>query len=163
MKLSIKLLSIFLIVALLFLSGCAKETIVPDDTVPVDDLGKIDTGTLKIQAVDLSNIQDEKLDFVKYYSLNELNIELKTAQYSLPVKTSEISNYADFSGKLSLDSQDLELLKKNGFVVVKNPFNQREEDITEPYNILKDKEIPVFITSDSLLHLYHIQFDETLR
>ncbi len=163
MKLSIKLLSIFLIVALLFLSGCAKETIVPDDTVPVDDLGKIDTGTLKIQAVDLSNIQDEKLDFVKYYSLNELNIELKTAQYSLPVKTSEISNYADFSGKLSLDSQDLELLKKNGFVVVKNPFNQREEDITEPYNTLKDKEIPVFITSDSLLHLYHIQFDETLR
>ncbi len=31
------------------------------------------------------------------------------------------------------------------------------------YATLKQDEIPVFITTDSLLHLYHIQFDETLR
>ena len=31
------------------------------------------------------------------------------------------------------------------------------------YSTLKEEEIPVFITTDSLLHLYHIQFDETLR
>ncbi|MCK5177689.1 MAG: DUF3160 domain-containing protein, partial [Candidatus Aenigmarchaeota archaeon] len=167
MKISIKILSIFLIVALLFSSGCAKETIVPEDTVPVDDIGKTDTGTLKIQAVDLSDIQDEKLEFVKYYSLNELNIELKTAQYNLPLKTSQISNYKDFSRKVFLDNKTLNLLNKNGFAVTDNLFNlkinSKEEDITNPYKTLKDKEIPVFITSDSLLHLYHIQFDETLR
>lgn len=31
------------------------------------------------------------------------------------------------------------------------------------YSSLQEEEIPVFITTDTLLHLYHIQFDETLR
>lgn len=53
--------------------------------------------------------------------------------------------------------------KKNGFVVVKNPFNPQEELITEVYSTLEKNEIPIVITSDSLLHLYYIQFDETLR
>ena len=39
----------------------------------------------------------------------------------------------------------------------------QKRTITKPYETLKAKGIPVFITSDSLLHLYHIQFDETLR
>ena len=42
------------------------------------------------------------------------------------------------------------------------PYGQ-EEDITGPYDVLKERQVPIFITSDSLLHLYHIQFDETLR
>ena len=118
---------------------------------------------LKTELVDLSNISTGKLALAKYYSLDPLDIELKTAQYSLPLKTSQISNYKDFSKKISLDDNALGLLNKNGFVVVDNTFNSSEEDITNPYKILKDKDVPIFITSDSLLHLYHIQFDETLR
>lgn len=120
-------------------------------------------GTLKTKPINLSNISTEKLAFAKYYSLDSLDIELKTAQYNLPLRTSQISNYKDFSKKISLDNNALSSLNKNGFAVIDNPFNPNEEDITNPYKTLKDKEIPVFITSDSLLHLYHIQFDETLR
>jgi len=120
-------------------------------------------GILKTEIVDLSNISTQKLAFAKYYSLDPLDIELKTAQYNLPLKTSQISNYKDFSEKISLDDKVLSSLNKNGFAIIDNPFNPNEEDITNPYKTLKDKEIPVFITSDSLLHLYHIQFDETLR
>jgi len=120
-------------------------------------------GILKTEPINLSNISAEKLAFAKYYSLDPLDIELKAAQYNLPLETSQISNYKDFSEKISLDDKVLSLLNKNGFAVVDNPFNPKEEDITNPYKTLKDKEIPVFITSDSLLHLYHIQFDETLR
>ena len=120
-------------------------------------------GVLKTEPINLSNISAEKLAFAKYYSLDLLDIELKTAQYNLPLKTSSIKNYKDFSKKISLSDNTLDSLNKNGFAVIDNPFNSKEEDITNPYNILKDKEIPVFITSDSLLHLYHIQFDETLR
>jgi len=123
----------------------------------------IKQGVLKTKPIDLSNISSEKLAFAKYYSLDPLDIELKTAQYNLPLKTSQISNYQDFSKKISLSDGALSSLNKNGFAVIDNPFNSKEEDITIPYKILKDKEIPVFITSDSLLHLYHIQFDETLR
>ncbi|MCK5466112.1 DUF3160 domain-containing protein [Candidatus Parcubacteria bacterium] len=134
---------------------------------PAPALNESKQGILKTEPIDLSNISTEKLAFAKYYSLDPLDIELQTAQYSLPLKTSQISNYKDFSRKVFLDNETLSLLNKNGFAVTDNLFNLKinlkEEDITNPYKILKDKEIPVFITSDSLLHLYHIQFDETLR
>jgi hypothetical protein len=55
------------------------------------------------------------------------------------------------------------MLEKNGFAVIENPYNPKEEDITSMYDALKKEDIPIFITTDSLLHLYHIQFDETLR
>ncbi|MEA1944962.1 MAG: DUF3160 domain-containing protein, partial [Euryarchaeota archaeon] len=62
-----------------------------------------------------------------------------------------------------LKSDALNLLEENGFVVIDDPFNPKEEDIIQPYDTLKDNEVPIFVTTDSLLHLYHIQFDETLR
>jgi len=34
--------------------------------------------------------------------------------------------------------------------------------MVEPYKTLKQKEIPIFVTTDTLLHLYHIQFNEIL-
>ena len=37
------------------------------------------------------------------------------------------------------------------------------EDIVAPYNDMRHREIPIFITADTLLHLYHVQFDETLK
>ena len=55
------------------------------------------------------------------------------------------------------------MLESNGFVVIENPYNPEEEDITSTYATLKEENVPIFITTDSLLHLYHIQFDETLR
>lgn len=101
--------------------------------------------------------------FVKYYSLEPLNATLRASQYDLPLQMGQIHNYDDFSTKLRLSEDAHRILVKNGFVVISNPFNPEEEDITEPYKTLKERDIPVFITSDSLLHLYHIQFDETLR
>ena len=119
--------------------------------------------TLKIKPIDVSGVKTEKLSFTKYYSLNPLDIELQAPQYNLPLYTNQISNFPYFSKKILLSDTVLKLLEKNGFVVIKNPFNSREEYITSPYEKLKDYEIPIFITAGSLLHLYHIQFDETLR
>ncbi|MBN1941030.1 MAG: DUF3160 domain-containing protein [Candidatus Diapherotrites archaeon] len=92
-----------------------------------------------------------------------MEIPLQTLEYALPLETSAISNFADFSEKVELENSALQLLQKNGFVVTDYPFYEKQEYITTPYESLKDREIPIFITSDSLLHLYHIQFDETLR
>ncbi len=118
--------------------------------------------TLKTESINLHDIQTEKLSFIKHYSLTPLDITLQTSQYDLPLQTQEIYNFNDFSEKIHLNNNALNLLQKNGFVVINNPFYQDEEYITQPYEILKYREIPIFITSDSLLHLYHIQFDETL-
>ncbi|UCC96264.1 MAG: DUF3160 domain-containing protein [Candidatus Omnitrophota bacterium] len=122
---------------------------------------KSPTGVLK--PIDLSNIQTEKLSFTKYYVPTSLDITPQVSPYQLPLQASAISNFKNFSVKVALSQAALRLLEKNGFVVIDNPFTPKGEDITIPYKILKDREIPIFITSDSLLHLYHIQFDETLR
>lgn len=119
--------------------------------------------TSKMKPIDLSTVQTEKLNFTEYYSLTPLDITLKAPQYSLPLGTGDISNFPGFSTRIPLSSDALKLLEKNGFVVIEDPFNPKEEYITRPYKALKEREIPIFITSDSLLHLYHIQFDETLR
>ncbi|MCQ1535664.1 DUF3160 domain-containing protein [Methanosarcina sp. KYL-1] len=120
-------------------------------------------GKLETEAVTFSGAGDRNILFPVNYSLEALDIELKVPPYELPLKEAGISNYESFSGKIPLDAQALEKLKTNGFVVIKNPYNPGEEDITSMYVTLKEEEVPVFITSDSLLHLYHIQFDETLR
>jgi len=120
--------------------------------------------TLVIQAIDLSSVQAKKSGLLaQCYYLSALNVGLQAAQYDLPLKSSVISNLAPFSQRIPLSGEAMSLLEKNGFVVIVNPFDPKGEDIITPYTTLKKKEIPVFITSDSLLHLYHIQFDETLR
>ena len=84
-------------------------------------------------------------------------------QYDLPLTTDQINNYDDFITKAPLSEDAVLILNANGFVVMEDPFVPGEEDITRPYDRLKRLEVPIFITTDSLLHLYHIQFDETLR
>src|SRR3989344_5953740 len=118
--------------------------------------------SINIQSISLAGITAQA-SMAKNYELPALSVDLATLQYTLPLKNSDVNNYDSFSSKIQLSNEANNLLKQNGFVVIKNPFNQKEEYITSPYDTLKDNEIPIFVTSDSLLHLYHIQFDETLR
>ncbi|RZN37033.1 MAG: DUF3160 domain-containing protein [Methanophagales archaeon ANME-1-THS] len=143
------------VVSLLCLSGCTQ----PSPPQPQKEVSILQT-----EAIELSGIPaDERMPFIEYYSLPALNITLETSQYNLPLETDKIHNFNDFSTTITLSKDARRLLEKNGFVIIRNPFNPHEEEITEPYKALKEHEIPIFITSDSLLHLYHIQFDETLR
>jgi hypothetical protein len=127
------------------------------------ELLKLLPSSLDTGEIDLSGVETGVLSFSQYYSPEPLDTSPRVPQYQLPLKSSEISNFQSFSSTIHLSDAALELLERNGFVVIDNPFNPEEEYITQPYEDLKSEEIPVFITSDSLLHLYHIQFDETLR
>lgn len=163
---AMKIIFAFIIIGILAVSGCTQQMPQPDKPVTETNVtkpGEPTTGNLTIKPIHLSGIDSEKLSLTKHYSLDSISLELKTTQYSLPLKQSEISNYADFSGKIKLSKEALNLLNKNGFVVIENPFNDKTDTVTAPYKTLKSREIPIFITTDSLLHLYHIQFDETLR
>ena len=85
------------------------------------------------------------------------------SQYKLPLSTEYIDNYEIFSSKIPLSEKAIERLKMNGFVVMNDPFAPNRDEIAGPYKLLKNLEVPIFVSSDSLLHVYHIQFDETLR
>ena len=152
-----RLVLALLIVVIICFSGCLQQPAPPPR--PEEE-----AAILQTESIDLTDVQpDKEMRFIEYYALDALDITLRTSQYVLPLQTDDIYNYKKFSGEIPLDNDAVRLLETNGFVVIRNPFNPEEEDITVPYNILKEQEIPVFITSDSLLHLYHIQFDETLR
>ncbi|WP_292391364.1 DUF3160 domain-containing protein [Methanosarcina sp. UBA5] len=106
--------------------------------------------------------------FSKYYNKENLQFEAAVPTYSLPLQTSEIANYYQFTQKIPLTNEERNLLYKNGFIVIENGTAENQLTVgqtlvNETYKDLKVADVPIFITSDSLLHLYHIQFDETLK
>ncbi|WP_394296925.1 DUF3160 domain-containing protein [Methanosarcina mazei] len=119
-----------------------------------------------------NNTLEKQSFFSGYYSKENLQFEPAVPAYSLPLKASEIANYDEFTQKIFFTKESKDLLYKNGFVVLDNeddsegPKNQLisgQTLVNETYRSLKVADVPIFITSDSLLHLYHIQFDETLK
>jgi len=102
---------------------------------------------------------DLKQQFGRYYEPIKFQVQPQVPSYQLPLKPSQIQNYSQVSFYLNQGSAK-DLLLKNGFVTVN--FGN-EEDVVNAYKKIKQSDTPIFITSDSLLHLYHIQFDETLK
>ena len=75
--------------------------------------------------------------------------------YQLPVALGDISNQDLFA--FSVDQRDL--LQRSGFVVA--PSDYRE--FYSLYQSIHDQQKPLFVTTDSVLHVYHLLFDKVLR
>jgi hypothetical protein len=104
--------------------------------------------------------ENPKTRFASFYERENISLVSSSPQYSLPLDLESVANYAQMGSWLGLSDAQVSALSENGFVVV--PFGQ-ENDVVEVYKSLRESDVPVFITSDSLLHLYHIQFDEILK
>jgi hypothetical protein len=152
----------------LFTGGCLEQSSLlkgENGTEQKEETGNdrsSSTGYLKTKAVNLSGFEAGNSSLAGNYRLEALDIELKAPQYDLPLKESDIMNYEEFSQRFLTDEAALEKLKENGFVVISNPYNPKEEDITAMYNRLGNEGQLIFITSDTLLHLYHVQFDDSM-
>ena len=107
----------------------------------------------------------------------EIKVSPGIPPYLLPVKTEDIANYEKFSNKIPLSAQSFSLLQKNGFVVIPTPpeigenelrlrfsseVSSPSDDFVAFYEVLKNKDLPIFITTDSMLHYYHIFFETIL-
>ncbi len=103
-------------------------------------------------------------NFAAYYEPWEFAFEPNTISYELPLDINIITNYDYVNQRLGLE-QARELISQNGFVVIEHDFGffADDDDIVSPYTYLREDNITLFVTSDTLLHLYHIQFDETLK
>lgn len=98
--------------------------------------------------------------FAGYYEPVKVDLIPNVPSYSLPLSGNNVQNLSDVRGKIQGPEAVWQKLFQNGF---SSASFGREEDIAAFYENIKTMEIPVFVTSDSVLHLYHIQFDETLR
>ncbi|MCK4575796.1 DUF3160 domain-containing protein, partial [candidate division WOR-3 bacterium] len=98
--------------------------------------------------------------FLKHYKPVEEDFVIDMPAYTLPVDITRVSNFSEVA-KIYLSKPEYKtLLKKNGFVVVDGGTM---DDIAEPYKTLRKLDIPIYVTADTPLHLFHIQFDETLK
>ncbi len=109
---------------------------------------------------------------------NNLSITPQILQYALPLKPTDISDYEKFLKKIPLSNDAKKILLKNGFVVINTPQDIAKTTVPSyyttgkdldalnnflPYYLaVEDKDIPVFVTTDTLLHYYHILFDTML-
>ncbi len=93
------------------------------------------------------------------------SVKPSVPEYELPLKASGVANWEKVVEGLKLDAAT-DKLAQCGFVVVPLPQSlagEGRDDIVKPYSALRRMEIPIFVTSDTLLHLYHVQFDESLK
>ena len=87
----------------------------------------------------------------------EIPVSLPAAYsgYALPVDLAALSNYEHFTFS---DARSA-LMAQNGFVVA--PAEWLE--FFQVYENTRYEEIPVFVTTDSVYHVYHLLFDKMLR
>ena len=140
-----KLFISLILTAVILITGCAAPQIPP---------------TLTIPSVTAEGIPSPKLALASYYQTEGFSVTLAAPSYSLPLALTKITNLPEIEPRFRLSENQKKLLEKNGFVVI--PWF-RGDDIVAPYNEMKQLDVPIFVTSDTLLHLYHIQFNEILK
>lgn len=80
-------------------------------------------------------------------------------QYSLPLRLDRVEYLGKVRDFVPLSDESLDLLRRNGFVVV--GFGE-VDSFHQVYKALRRADVPILITTDSVLHLYHVFFDESL-
>ncbi|RLG60327.1 hypothetical protein DRN86_02885, partial [Candidatus Geothermarchaeota archaeon] len=76
--------------------------------------------------------------------------------YPLPLNLNLVENLEQVSSLLNQEA--LSKLKLNGFVVIRGNFT----DISEVYRQLREAGIPAYISTDSVLFIYHVFFESIL-
>ena len=104
--------------------------------------------------------KNPKLAFSAYYHPTNISVNLSVPPYPLPLNLSNVTNIDEINTEFWLNERQKELLRTNGFVITDYGY---VDDIGAPYEDMKERDIPIFVTTDTLLHLYHIQFNEILK
>ena len=89
------------------------------------------------------------------YSPYSVNVVPNVPPYFIDPDLATVTN----SDKFTFTEDERARLVRNGFVAQPSQFKQ----VYDIYNYCQENRIPIFVTTDSMLHVYHILFDYTLR
>ncbi len=126
-------------------------------------LNFLNCASSRSETIQLQSISKEKnlsSAFLKYYVPIKEDFTIDMPQYTLPLDLDKITNFSSVRDKYLNKQKQKDLLKKNGFVVIKKGTT---DNITTFYKNLLNENIPIYVTADTPLHLFHILFDETLK
>lgn len=99
--------------------------------------------------------------FADYPALAVNLPESYQGDYSLPLDIQSYQNYQEFS----FSDAQIAALEENGFVVVppESDPNRLYQEFYQAYESIRYDETPIFVTTDSVFHVYHLVFDKMLR
>jgi len=111
----------------------------------------------------LGGIKGERLAFGNYYKEITEDANYNFLDYSLPMNVKiDVINYYDVSRKISLDAS-VDALNENGFVLIDNPFATEANNFYSIYDLLSEKQIPAFVTSDFILYYQQNIFKKVFK
>ena len=80
-----------------------------------------------------------------------------------PTLMDDFSNVINFKQYSGFTKEQLELLRKNGFVVVQPKGSYGYLKMHEVYESAEYSHSPIFISTDAVLNLYHIFYGDSLK
>jgi hypothetical protein len=101
-----------------------------------------------------SQPEAKKAQQIPFSAFLEPEVEIQPA--SLPVYDPDADTLRN---PFMLSGYQISLLRQNGFVVSPGP----EKEFFTVYEKARYANVPIFVTSDALLHVYHLLFDKVLR
>lgn len=139
----------------LLLVGCIPAETPPPSPKPSPSPGAIATPEPVAGVGFMSSpVLVEDVTFSTYVPV-ESSLPPSHGGYVLPVALDEVSNGELFQ----FTSHQEHLLTENGFVVVP----AEHDEFFTLYQTAHDQQRPLFVTTDSVLHVYHLLFDKVLR
>jgi len=99
--------------------------------------------------------EDVETHFGSYHPI-PVEFTPRVPQFQLEPDFSNVSNFRDFGW--GFDATDTGLLRNNHFTVKQSQYKQ----LYEVYNACTWDGTPIFVTTDAVLHIYHVLFDYTL-
>jgi hypothetical protein len=104
----------------------------------------------------------EPFDFSGYFTYTPLTLPPAGDNYALPLKQDEVARLGDITSRLKVGAAQRDLFLKHGFVVTDFSLAPSCDDVITAYEALGRNDIPILVTSGSVLHIYHVLFDDLL-
>lgn len=122
--------------------------------------GERDVQVISIPSASATASGDPQTTIADMYSQSGAVINASASSYDLPLDLDRIENLAGVTEAFGLTEGQRDMLRRNGFVVIDGgPVS----DPSVPYQQVQHAGLPIFVTSDTLLHLYHVQFSQLLK
>ncbi len=118
----------------------------------------------QISPDDWEKLEKEKKFISAFWQEPDISYQANVPEYKLPLESikEQAINYQDFSRKIDIEFA-LPKLSENGFVVINNLLDNKINDWEGNYRLLRNSNLPLLITSDSIIGLYQDALQITYR
>ena len=163
-----KMLMVFIVSTMVFVfTGCNNSNVQPESQPQTNSQPQAnneqstESSTNEANSHDIVDTDIINIDFKSGFNITgdeytPLTITPKAPEYSIKADLSNIENIDQFT---NLTQKQRDKIAQNGFVVIPT-------DSEQLFYIYEDntyKKVPSFVTTDSVIQLYHIFFDYSLR